>query len=207
MKKLSPRRLALLALSSCLVLPVGCGSDPQPLPPKVATGLDGLRSEAIALKGQIEKVTAALSDLMQKPQADLQPQSWSFTQELAVLEGRLERAQAQRQVADNMVLEQFAAWDSQLDQLQSEEAKDLAAERRSATTQTLDGIQKSIEGLREKFAPFLTDLRDVRQYLKGDLSLPGLETMKPVAQRVFAAQGAILGGLDGVVASITAAIG
>jgi hypothetical protein len=202
----SLQRFALLVLAAGLALPAGCGSDPEPLPPKVATGLEGLRNEAIALKGQIEKVTAALSDLMEKPQADLQPQSWSFAQELGVLEGRLERGQAQRRVADNMVLEQFAAWDSQLDQLESEEAKAVAAERRAATAQTYDGIQKSIEGLREKFAPFFTDLRDVRQYLKGDLSLQGLETMKPVAQRVLAAQGEILSGLDGVVASITAAI-
>ncbi|MBK9386707.1 MAG: hypothetical protein IPN34_17980 [Planctomycetes bacterium] len=200
-------RLALLALSSCLALPIGCGSDPQPLPPKVATGLDGLRNEAIALKGQIEKVTAALSDLVMKPQADLQPQSFSFAQELAGLEGRLERSQAQRQVAGNMVLEQFAFWDSQLDKLESEEAKEVAAERRAATAETFDGIQMKIEALREKFTPFFTDLRDVRQYLKGDLSLQGLQTMKPVAERVLAAQGDILSGLDGVVASITAAIG
>jgi hypothetical protein len=206
MKNLSPLRLALLALSSCLVLPVGCGSDPQPLPPKVASGLEGLRGEAIALKGQIEKVTAALADLMEKPQADLRPQTSSFNQELAILEGRLERAQAQRQVADSMVLEQFATWDSQLDRLESEEAKEVAAERREATAQTFDGIQMRIGALREKFAPFFTDLRDVRQYLKGDLSLQGLETMKPVAQRVLDAQGGILGGLDGVVAAITAAI-
>jgi Skp family chaperone for outer membrane proteins len=197
-------RIALLAL---LALPLGCGSSPEPLPPKVSSGLDSLRNEAVALKGQIEKVKVSLSDLMEKPQADLKPQNWSFTQELAGLEGRLERAQAQRQIADRMVAEQFATWDSQLDQLQSEESKEMAAERRTATAETIDGIQQKIEKLRDTFAPFLTDLRDIRQYLKGDLSPKGLETMKPTAERVFSAEGEIQSLLDGVIAGITSAIG
>jgi uncharacterized phage infection (PIP) family protein YhgE len=207
MYSLSLSHIVRSPLFALLLLPLGCGGSPEPLPPKVASGLDTLRNEAVALKGQIEKVTVALSDLMEKPQADLTPQSSSYSQELAILEGRLERAQAQRQVADRMVNEQFATWDQQLGQLQSEESKEMAAERRTATAETFAGIQQQIDQLRESFAPFLTDLKDIRQYLKGDLSPKGLETMKPTAERVFGSQGQIHGMLDGIIASITAAIG
>ena len=63
---------------------VGC-STPASLPPKIAVGLDGLRNEAVSLRGQIEKTVGALKELMSKPQADLSPQFQSYTHELGIL--------------------------------------------------------------------------------------------------------------------------
>lgn len=204
MKSLIYTPLALVAL---LTLSVGCGSAPEPLPPKVATGMDAMRSEAISLKSQIEKTTTALSKLMNNPEADLTPQNSSFNKELATLESRLEYARAQRKVADRMVYAQFASWDDQLARLQNEESREMAAERREETAETFNDIQQQTEELRERFAPFLTDLVDIRQYLRGDLSPKGLETMKPTAERVFDSQDEIYDKLDDIIESITKAIG
>lgn len=201
------KTLGLLVGLAAAVLPTGCGSAPEPLPPKVATGLGNLRNEAVSLKGQIEKTSATLQDLMAKPQADLTPQNASFTQELTRLEGRVERAQAQRRQADQMVAAQFASWDAQLQQLQSEESQEMAAERRKATAETYDEIQKRIAAIRTEITPLLTDLRDIRQYLKGDLSPKGLETMKPTADRVYSQKDRVVAELDAIIASITDALG
>ena len=106
-----------------------------------------------------------------------------------------------------MVGQQFAAWDTQLDRLQSEESRELAAERRSNTAATYDAIQERIGKLREQWQPFITDLRDIRQYLKGDLSPKGLATMKPTAERVDDQQHVVVAILDELIARIGQALG
>jgi DNA repair exonuclease SbcCD ATPase subunit len=187
------------------MLSVGC-STPASLPPSVAVGLDGLRNEAVALRGQIEKTVGALKEMMSKPQSDLSPQYQSFTHELGILEAKVEAARQQRAATDTVVKDQFMAWDDNLKQLQNEESRQRAAERRAATEATYSGIQQKIAELKKDWTPFVIDLKDTRQYLKSDLSKEGLHTIEPTADRVFDQQGNVLKRLDDVISAMDSAI-
>ncbi|MCA9423412.1 MAG: DUF2959 family protein [Nitrospirales bacterium] len=184
---------------------VGC-STPASLPPKIATGLDGLRTEGVTVRGQIQKTTGTLKELMANPQTDLNPQFQSFSHELGVLEDRVGQAQQQRTVTESVVRDQFMAWDKSLKQLKNEESRQLAAIRRSTTEDTYSDIQQKIAELRKKSTPFLTDLRDIRQYLTEDLSKEGLETMNPTAQQVFDQEPSVIKRLDDVIDALNNAI-
>ena len=81
-----------------------------------------------------------------------------------------------------------------------------AAERRAATDATYSGIKQKIAELRKEATPFLTDLKDIRQYLKSDLSKEGLRTMEPTAQRVFDQKDNIIKRLDDVIQGLDGAI-
>lgn len=183
----------------------GCSTS-APLPPKIAVGLDGLRNEAITLRGQIEKTVGALHELISKPQADLSPQFQSYTHELGILEDRIERTRQQRGATDEAVKDQFMAWDENLKQLHNEATRAGAAERRAATDATYSGIKQKIVVLRNEANPFLNDLQDLRQYLKSDLSKEGLRTMEPTAQRVFDHKNDIIKRLDEVIQALDNAI-
>jgi|GEM_PF-2502266 len=187
------------------MLLVGC-STTAPLPPKIAAGLDGLRNEAVFLGGQVERTVGALNELISKPQADLSPQFQSYTHELGILEDRTERARQQRAATDTVVKDQFMAWDENLQQLHHEATRASAAERRAATDATYSGIKQKIAELRKEATPFLTDLKDIRQYLKSDLSKEGLRTMEPTAQRVFDQKDSVIKRLDEVIQALDSAI-
>lgn len=188
-----------------LILLVSC-STPASLPPSVAVGLDGLRNEAVSLRGQIDKTVGALKELMTKPQADLSPQYQSFTHELGILEVNVDEARQQRAATDTIVKDQFMAWDENLKELQNEESRQRAADRRAGTEATYAGIQQKIAELKQAWTPFITDLKDTRQYLKSDLSKEGLHTIEPTAERVFEQQGNVIKRLDDVISAMDMAM-
>ena len=187
------------------MLSVGC-STPASLPPSIAVGLEGLRNEAVSLRGQIEKTVGALKEMMSKPQVDLSPQYQNFTHELGILEAKVEEARQQRAGTETIVNDQFKAWDENLKQLRNEESRQRAAERRADTEATYSGIQQKIAELKKEWTPFITDIKDTRQYLKSDLSEEGLHTIEPTADRVFDQQGNVLKRLDDVISAMDSAI-
>ena len=198
--------LASLAIGFIIpMLSIGCSTSAS-LPPNIAVGLEGLRNEAVALRGQIEKTVGSLHELMSKPQADLSPQFQSYTHELGILEDRIERARQQRGATETVVKDQFMAWDESLKQLHNEATRASAMERRAATDETYSGIKQKIVALRNEANPFLNDLKDIRQYLKSDLSKEGLSTIEPTAQRVFDQRDGIIKRLDEVIQSLDTAI-
>jgi hypothetical protein len=208
MNVLSPWRPILGTVAGGIIvtmLSVGCSTTAS-LPPNIAVGLDGLRNEAVSVRGQVEKTVGALNELMTKPQADLSPQYQSYAHELGILEAKVDQARQQRASTDAVVRDQFMAWDENLKQLQSEAARTSAAERRAATDVTYSGIKQKIAELKAGYTPFITDLRDIRQYLKGDLSKEGLRTMEPTVQRVSDQKPDIIKRLDAVIQGLDSAI-
>lgn len=208
MNVLSPWKSTLASTAVGIVvsmLSVGCSTTAS-LPPSIAVGLEGLRSEAVSLRGQIEKTVGALNELMSKPQADLSPQFQSYTHELGILENKVEAARQQRAATDAIVKDQFMAWDENLKQLQNEETRASAAERRVATDATYSGIKQKIADLKKEWTPFSTDLKDIRQYLQSDLSKEGLRTMEPTAQRVFDHKDSIIKRVEAVIQGLDSAI-
>ena len=187
------------------MLSVGCSTTAS-LPPNIAMGLEGLRNEGVSLRGQIEKTVGALNELMSKPQADLSTQYQSYTHELGILENKLAQAREQRAATENVVREQFLAWDENLKKLRNEQTRASAAERRASTDATYSAIQQKIAELKKEWTPFSTDLKDIRQYLKSDLSKEGLQVMQPTAQRIFDQKDSVIKRLDDVIQSLDSAL-
>lgn len=188
-----------------ILLTVGC-STPAAVPPSVAVGLDGLLTEAVSLRGQIEKTVGALKEMMSKPQSNLSPQYQSYTHELGILEAKVEEARQQRTATDTVVKDQFMVWDQDLKRMQNQESRQRVAERQAATKAVYSDIQQKVVDLKKEWTPFLTDLQDIRQYLKGDLSKEGLHTIEPTAERVFDQQNDVMNRLNEVVEAMDAAM-
>ncbi|MDR4493980.1 MAG: DUF2959 family protein [Nitrospirales bacterium] len=184
---------------------LGC-STPAAVPPGVAVGLEGLRSEAVSLRGQMEKTLVTLKDMMSQSQADLSPQYQSYTHELGILEAQVEKARQQRTATDTVVKDQFMAWDQNLKHMQNQESRQRVADRQAATKETYSDIQQKIAELKKVWTPFLTDLQDIRQYLKDDLSKEGLNTIQPTAERLFDQQEEVTDRLNGVIEAMDVAI-
>jgi hypothetical protein len=184
---------------------VGC-STPASLPPKVSAGLNGLRTEGVSLRGQIEKTVGALKDLMSKPQADYSSQFESFSHELDILKEKVEQARQQRVATETVVEEQFLQWDENLKQLKNEESRELAADRRADTEVTYAEIQQKIAELRKVGGPFMTDLTDTRLYLKDDLSKEGLQTMTPTVERIYERKPLVIDRLEAVIEALNNAM-
>jgi hypothetical protein len=188
------------------MLLAGCSSTPAPLPPKVAAGLKDLHNEGVLLKGQIDKTVEALKDLTSKPQADPLAQFERFSQELGILEGKVEQAVQQRTAMETVVEDQFLTWEENLKQLRDEELRARAADRRAATEATYSEIQQKLVELRTVWGPFMADLTDIRQYLNDDLTKVGLQNITPTAKRIYERKRIVIERLDAALETLNNAV-
>jgi hypothetical protein len=200
-------RASLSAGMVVTMILAGCSSTPAPLPPKVAAGLQDLHTKGVLLKGQIDKTVGALKDLTSKPQADPSAQFELFSQELGILEGKVEQADQQRMAMETVVEDQFLAWEENLKQLRDEELRAKAADRRAATEATYSEIQQKLAELRTTiWGPFMADLTDIRQYLNDDLTKVGLQNITPTVNRIYERKPIVIKRLDAVLETLNNAV-
>ena len=199
-------RASLSAGMVVTMLFAGCSSTPAPLPPKVAAGLNDLHTKGVLLKGQIDKTVGALKELTSKPQADPSAQFELFSQELGILEGKVEKAVQQRTAMETVVEDQFLAWEENLKQLRDEELRSKAADRRAATEATYSEIQQKLAELRTVWGPFMADLTDIRQYLNDDLTKVGLQNITPIVNRIYERKPIVIKRLDAALETLNNAV-
>ncbi len=188
------------------ILLAGCSSTPAPLPPKVAAGLKDLTAKGVTLKGQIEKTVGALKDLMSKPPADYSSQFERFSDELGILEAKVEQAVQKRTAMETVVEDQFLTWEENLKQLRDEELRARAADRRAATEVTYSEIQQKLAEIRMVWTPFMADLTDIRQYLNDDLTKVGLQNITPTVKRVYERKPLVIKRLDAAIETLNNAV-
>ncbi len=188
------------------ILLAGCSSTPAPLPPKVAAGLKDLHAKGVTLKGQIEKTVGALKDLMSKPPADYSSQFERFSDELGILEAKVEQAVQKRTAMETVVEDQFLTWEENLKQLRDEELRARAADRRAATEVTYSEIQQKLAEIRMVWTPFMADLTDIRQYLNDDLTKVGLQNITPTVKRVYERKPLVIKRLDAAIETLNNAV-
>jgi DNA repair exonuclease SbcCD ATPase subunit len=199
-------RASLSAGMVVTMILAGCSSTPAPLPPKVAAGLQDLHTKGVLLKGQIDKTVGALKELTSKPQADPSAQFELFSQELGILEGKVEKAVQQRTAMETVVEDQFLAWEENLKQLRDEELCAKAADRRAATEATYSEIQQKLAELRTVWGPFMADLTDIRQYLNDDLTKVGLQNITPTVNRIYERKPIVIERLDAALETLNNAV-
>ena len=199
-------RASLSAGMVVTMILAGCSRTPAPLPPKVAAGLQDLHTKGVLLKGQIDKTVGALKELTSKPQADPSAQFELFSQELGILEGKVEKAVQQRTAMETVVEDQFLAWEENLKQLRDEELPAKAADRRAATEATYSEIQQKLAELRTVWGPFMADLTDIRQYLNDDLTKVGLQNITPTVNRIYERKPIVIERLDAALETLNNAV-
>lgn len=133
---------------------------------------------------QLDATVLALHDLVEKPAPDLKAQRKAYEKSLASLESTAESVNKMASKMDEKGQAYFAEWDQQLAAIQNEDIRERSAERRKAIEASFTKLQQNYGEAKSAFQPLLDDLRDVRTALKADLTLPGLETLKPVVKKV-----------------------
>ena len=143
---------------------------------------------------------------MSKPPADYSSQFERFSDELGILEAKVEQAVQKRTAMETVVEDQFLTWEENLKQLRDEELRARAADRRAATEATYSEIQQKLAELRTVWGPFMADLTDIRQYLNDDLTKVGLQNVTPTVKRVYERKPLVIKRLDAAIETLNNAV-
>jgi hypothetical protein len=135
-----------------------------------------VQTEMQALAGTL----TTLTNLVEKPAADLRPGFQAFSASLDGLIAAAQRGEvrAKQLARSNDVF--FAAWDKQLTTISNVDIRTRSAARRNQVSTQFRTINDRYGEAREQLSSMISYLEDIRRALSTDLTLNGIEAVKPL---------------------------
>jgi septal ring factor EnvC (AmiA/AmiB activator) len=182
------KRLGLVTLFAlCFV--VSCSSSGARSAGAFST-VDSTHKSLTAAHAQIDKTAQSLQKLLDQT-GDLRETYKQFS-------GNVDRmnetaADVDKRASDlrDKRSEYVRAWTREGEGIRNEEIAQLSAARQQEMEMELNTLVDAMASARTAFVPYRQDLNDIRTYLKNDLTATGLQSIRPVAERILSGGAAV----------------
>jgi malate synthase len=151
---------------------------------------------------QLNKTEQALVSVAHAQAKDLKKRFNSFSMEVDRLDESQRRATSGIQDMKSAAAQYFTSWDTSIGLLSNPELKQASAERRSKVMQDHDGLADALNSIRQQLQPFMSDLHDLRTFLKSNLSLANTGKAAEMIQKSQADAQALKDRIIGVQATL-----
>jgi hypothetical protein len=202
----------LLTLAAVVVF-AGCGTTSgYKQADKTGEGIAEFREAILNGKKAIDDTMNSLSQVAASATTNPRKAFERYSKDVANLESAANDARKCSQEVKDQGKAYFAQWEKQLAEVKNPDIRALAVERKAKLQQAFDTIRQYAEPLKAQFNPWLSDLKDLRQYLANDLTIAGVDAAKPLFAKtqnegfeVQKSMDALVSELNTVAASITPA--
>lgn len=177
------KSIRFLLLATVLGFSAGCATTAHQ---RAGNTSSSLREAALGVdrsNAQIDVVLATLSDLVNSPHANLKSQFNAFSGAVTKLEAEAKSVNDQAAAMQEQGAAYFQQWDTELATIQNENIRTRSLDRKNTVSARFDKVRASYVQARADFAPFLSDLRDIRTALTADLTAGGLASIKSVSDK------------------------
>jgi hypothetical protein len=197
----------------CVALVSGCASSAgYKQADKTGESINTLRNDVVNIKSAVDASMKALDTLEAAATTNPRKPYETFAKSVDKVEDAQQTAQKHAAQMQERGSTYFKEWESQLSNVQSEEIRKLAQERKTKLQETFGNIKTAAKDAKESFPPFLSNLKDLRTALGADLTVQGIDAGKGIFMKTKASGVEVQKHLDilvtelnSVVASITAA--
>jgi len=175
--------MSFVAIAACGVLITGCIS---PGYEKAGTTSTSLRDAAQGIDnalGPLDTVVAALSDLVTNPGPDITPQFQKFSAAVSNLESLANEVTSREAAMRQQGAAYFQKWDEELAKIQNDDIQTRSLDRKNEVAARFAKVRVSYARTTANFAPFMSDLKDIRTALATDLTAGGLASVKGLASK------------------------
>ena len=175
--------ISLVAIAACGVLVTGCISTGYE---KAGTTSTSLRDAAQGIDnalGPLDTVVAALSDLVTNPGPDITPQFQKFSAAVSNLESLANEVSSREAAMRLQGAAYFQKWDEELAKIQNDDIQTRSLDRKNEVAARFAKVRVSYAQTTANFAPFMSDLKDIRTALATDLTAGGLASVKGLASK------------------------
>lgn len=159
----------------------GCASTPFERKEAASSSMVELRDSMVATRGQIEKTLVSLNGLMTAPPDGLRAAYEEYTKDTDEIAQQAvtvdEESRQLRQRSD----EWLAGWKTSHADVQDPELRALSERRRAQALERIQNIDRSLMEAREAFAPFVSNLQDVKKVVGNDLTPNGVAAVSGTA--------------------------
>ena len=174
MKTLVP----LSAIAAGLLLFAGCASSGYQKAGKTSASLQETAQGIDHALVPLDNVVATLADLVNNPQPDITPQFKKYSAAVSKLESLADDVSDHATAMRAQGTAYFKNWDLELAKIQNEDIHSRSLERKNAVAAHFECVRVSYAKTTTEFAPFMSDLKDIRTALATDLTSGGIASIK-----------------------------
>lgn len=212
-KNMFKKLLIVAALSAVSGLLAGCGSTKNyKQADKTGEGIAEFKAEILNGKKAIDATMTALDQVAASASTDPRKAYEQYSKSVGNLESTADKVRKRSEDMQAKGKAYFTQWEQQLAQVKNPEIQKLAADRKAKLQEAFDNIKTVAEPLKEKFNPWMSDLKDLQTYLGNDLTVNGIDSAKSLFQKtraqgmeVQASMDKLIDELNTIFATITAA--
>jgi hypothetical protein len=183
---------------------LGCASDKPsgsaPPPPK-PVGLGQIKSELLEAKAQIDTTSGALNTLAKSAAPDAQTNYNKFSEEYTKLKTKADAIKARANDLKKKTSDYYATWNKQME-VENPELRTQAVQKKADAERVYNSISSEMELARIAFNPYMSNLKDVGNYLRGNLTPASLASVSDLVTKANGQSKAVQTHLDAIVASI-----
>jgi len=170
-------RLLMGALVVCLT--AGCVTQGYQRADKTVQSLQATRVELTAAAQQVARTIGTLNRMAGMRGGDLTPVHSQLAKDVAAIEQQAETAKWRANAYRNDASAYLDAWAQDVAMIEDTTIRQKSAEGRGALMAKFRGIEQSAAATRQAYAPLLTELRGIVQYLGQNLTASGVSAMQP----------------------------
>ena len=185
---MKPTRQSVAYLSSILIVAViglaGCDSTGRERSKEATTTMQSMENNINLVALQLDATGASLDELMRPGQSDVKKAFNSYTDNISKIE-KMEKDFAKH--ADEMKArgkDYFEEWQKEGDKYKNQQIQELSDQRRSELGEIYGRIAENSVGVTEAFKKYVSDSKEIQNYLSNDLTPKGIEAIAALSRRV-----------------------
>lgn len=177
------RMIAVAAMTASLSWMGGCATTGMDRAQKTTTSMQNVQNDIDQASMQIDATGAALDDLMNPGQQNLQESFRKYSANVDKMEQAARRLNRHTEQMKSRGSNYFEEWDKQENKYTNPQIQALSEQRRSELRETYSQISASSIGFRGGLDRYVKDIKDIQRYLSNDLTPKGIQAIAPIAQR------------------------
>ncbi|HCA79663.1 MAG TPA: hypothetical protein DEP53_08015 [Bacteroidetes bacterium] len=185
---MKPTRQSVAYLSSILIVAViglaGCDSTGRERSKEATTTMQSMENNINLVALQLDATGASLDELMRPGQSDVKKALNSYSDNISKIE-KMEKDFAKH--ADEMKArgkDYFEEWQKEGDKYKNQQIQELSDQRRSELGEIYGRIAENSVGVTEAFKKYVSDSKEIQNYLSNDLTSKGIEAIAALSKRV-----------------------
>jgi hypothetical protein len=185
---------AIVLVAMALGLLPGCASDKPKekaeakpaaaavTPPPQPVSLAKIKSELIESKTQLATTNESLNKLQKSSAADAQANYNTFSQEYSKLQARAEGISTRAKDLKDKAVAYREMWNKQME-IDNPDLRHSAVQQKAQAEQTFNNIKSEMDLARLSFDPYMANLKDAGNYLRGNLSPANLSSAGSLVEK------------------------
>ena len=181
--------LTVVTVALALAFVPGCASDkPAPPPAPVAqappqpASLAQIKSELLSVKSQLQLTNESLVKLQKSPAAEAEANYNGFTEEYLKLQAKSDAVAARSADLKEKASAYHAMWNRQVE-VENPDLRRQALQQKADAEQTYNNITNEMELTRITFKPYMSNLKDIGNYLRGNVNPATLTSVRDLVEK------------------------